>query len=57
MLDEQDSEMAAILIRAEYDNEAQVWVAQSDEIPLANRSRYIRNSLPENTNRYPGRVG
>ncbi|MEA2893195.1 MAG: hypothetical protein QOI05_3988 [Bradyrhizobium sp.] len=34
MLDEQDSEMAAILIRAQYDNEAHVWVAQSDEIPL-----------------------
>jgi hypothetical protein len=34
MLDEQDSEMAAILIRVEYDNEAHVWVAQSDEIPL-----------------------
>jgi hypothetical protein len=34
MLDQQDSEMAAILIRAEYDDEAHVWIARSDEIPL-----------------------
>jgi hypothetical protein len=27
-------EMAAIQIRADYDEEAHVWVAQSDEIPL-----------------------
>jgi hypothetical protein len=27
-------EMAAIQIRADYDDEAHVWVAQSDEIPL-----------------------
>jgi hypothetical protein len=26
--------MAAILIRADYDDEVRVWVAQSDEIPL-----------------------
>ena len=26
--------MAAIQIRADYDEEARVWVAQSDEIPL-----------------------
>jgi hypothetical protein len=26
--------MTAIVIRADYDEEAQVWVAQSDEIPL-----------------------
>jgi hypothetical protein len=26
--------MAAIQIRADYDEESQVWVAQSDEIPL-----------------------
>jgi Domain of unknown function (DUF1902) len=34
MLARQPAEMAAILIRAEYDDEAHVWVAQSDEIPL-----------------------
>jgi hypothetical protein len=34
MLDRQQAEMAAIQIRAEYDDEAHVWVAQSDEIPL-----------------------
>lgn len=34
MLDQQHAEMAAILIRAGYDDEAHVWVAQSDEIPL-----------------------
>ncbi|MEA2894457.1 MAG: hypothetical protein QOJ84_72 [Bradyrhizobium sp.] len=34
MLARQQVEMAAILIRADYDDEAQVWVAQSDEIPL-----------------------
>jgi Domain of unknown function (DUF1902) len=28
------AEMAAIQIRADYDEEAHVWVAQSDEIPL-----------------------
>jgi hypothetical protein len=34
MLDRQRAEVAAIQIRAEYDDEAHVWVAQSDEIPL-----------------------
>jgi hypothetical protein len=34
MLARHQAEMAAILIRAEYDEEARVWVAQSDEIPL-----------------------
>ena len=34
MLARQQAEMAAIQIRAEYDDEAHVWVAQSDEIPL-----------------------
>ena len=28
------AEMTAIVIRADYDEEAHVWVAQSDEIPL-----------------------
>ena len=28
------AEMNAIVIRADYDEEAHVWVAQSDEIPL-----------------------
>ena len=34
MLARQRAEVAAILIRTEYDDEAHVWVAQSDEIPL-----------------------
>jgi Domain of unknown function (DUF1902) len=34
MLARQQAEMAVILIRAGYDDEAHVWVAQSDEIPL-----------------------
>jgi hypothetical protein len=34
MLDRQRAEVAAIQIRAEYDDKAHVWVAQSDEIPL-----------------------
>ncbi|MGB9113718.1 DUF1902 domain-containing protein [Bradyrhizobium sp.] len=34
MLARQQAETAAILIRAAYDDEANVWVAQSDEIPL-----------------------
>jgi hypothetical protein len=34
MLAPQETEMAAIVIRADYDDEAHAWVAQSDEIPL-----------------------
>jgi hypothetical protein len=30
----EEMDMAAIQIRADYDEEAHVWVAQSDEIPL-----------------------
>jgi Domain of unknown function (DUF1902) len=39
MVAEQPAGAAAILIRAEYDDEAHVWVAQSDEIPLVTEAR------------------
>src|SRR3954468_7234693 len=34
MLVQHEADLAPILIRADYDDEAHVWVAQSDEIPL-----------------------
>jgi uncharacterized protein DUF1902 len=34
MVARQQAETVAILIRADYDDEAHVWVAQSDAIPL-----------------------
>jgi hypothetical protein len=43
-------EMAAIQIRADYDEEAHVWVAQSDEIPLVTEAAtfefFARNFHP-----------
>jgi hypothetical protein len=50
-------EMAAIQIRADYDEEADVWVAQSDEIPLVTEAATFEILLPEAAIPDPGRAG
>jgi hypothetical protein len=41
MLVQHQADLAPILIRADYDDEAHVWVAQSDEIPLVTEAMTV----------------